>query len=154
MVCCTTVDIKLRDPALICLTASEPSLHCKSVYMGSPVVKSVRSLFHTFVLATCVHNVAAALSFSNTGLTVTLNDIPYYVSPDAVATLPVRTKLSSLAATAGFVPLTVINTPSVTYSENDLAATLSNFTAADDVFQEGFLEGIAYHLPFPSHRMA
>lgn len=121
--------------------------------MGSPVVKGVRALFRTFVLATCIHNVAAALSFSSTGFTVALNDIPYYVPPDAVATLPVRTELSGLAATAGFVPLTVISTPSLTYSENDLAATVSSFAAADDVFQQGFLKGIVLHLPFQSHCM-
>lgn len=82
-----------------------------------------------------------ALLTSN-GMTVTLNDIPYYIPASPVATIECNSKkLGAATSLAGLVPLTVIQTFSLTFSQNDFAAMVANYTASDDVFQAGFLQG-------------
>lgn len=94
---------------------------------------------------------ASAFTFAPTGQTVELDGVPYYVPPAPVATLPTSQRSLHKAAEAagGLVPLTVISTTSLGYSSSDFAATLSGFTASDDVWSEGFLEGTP-HLLFSS----
>ncbi|TKA76728.1 hypothetical protein B0A49_01173 [Cryomyces minteri] len=85
----------------------------------------------------------AAATLSSTGITVTLNDVPYYIPPRSVGTLPANKGLIEAATSAGgLLPLTVISTPSFTYGSSDLAATVASYTASDDVFQDGFLEDV------------
>ena len=86
--------------------------------------------------------VAKAASIVSTGSTLTLNGIPYYLPANPVATLKLSPgPLKSLPSTAGLIPLTVISTTSLSFNQADLDATIANFTAADDVFQAGFVEG-------------
>ncbi|KAK5180323.1 hypothetical protein LTR16_010520, partial [Cryomyces antarcticus] len=74
-------------------------------------------------------------------ITVNLNDVPYYIPPRSVGTLPANRGLIKAATSAGgLLPLTVISTTSFTYGSSDLAATVADYTASDDVFQDGFLE--------------
>jgi len=76
------------------------------------------------------------------GMTVTLNDIPYYVPASPIATIECDSKrLGAIISVAGLVPLTVIQTSSLTFSQNDFDATIAKYMASDDVFQTGFLQG-------------
>ena len=87
-------------------------------------------------------NAVRAASLVSTGSTLTLNGIPYYIPADPIATLRLSSgPLRSLSSAAGLVPLTVISTTSLSFNQADLDATVANFTAADDVFQSGFVEG-------------
>ena len=83
-----------------------------------------------------------AVSFVSTGSTVVLNGIPYYVPAKPVTTFSLRPEqLKSAAAVADLMPLTAIETSRLTFTQKDLDETVANFTAKDDVFQPGFLQG-------------
>lgn len=84
-----------------------------------------------------------AISFESTGSTVILNDVPYYVPPTSVANLRIwGERLQTCASVAGLVPLTVVQTTSLTLSQTDFTAIITNYTSTDDVFQSAFLEGM------------
>lgn len=92
------------------------------------------------VVAAIVGEVQALLT--SNGMTVTLNDIPYYIPASPIATIECDSKrLGASISVAGLVPLTVIQTSSLTFSQNDLDATVAKYMASDDVFQTGFLQG-------------
>lgn len=81
--------------------------------------------------------------FTPTGQTVELDGIPYYLPPNPVATLHAESVLRSKAsASGGWTPLTVIVTNDTKYSSQDLQATITSYTASDDVFSPGFLAAI------------
>ncbi|KAF2104459.1 glutamyl-tRNA amidotransferase [Rhizodiscina lignyota] len=88
-------------------------------------------------LCTCV--VRSALS--STGFTVTLNDVPYYIPPKAIGSVPASTKLSSISPDS-FTPITVVTASSFSYGESELAASVAEFKSSDDVFQDGFMEAL------------
>ena len=91
----------------------------------------------------CLFTSVSAVSFVSTGSTVVLDGIPYYVPASPVTTLRVRhDQFGSAASVAGLVPLTVLETSVSTFTQKDLDATIANYTAIDDVFQLGFLQGI------------
>lgn len=91
----------------------------------------------------CFSSAAYAFTFKSTGQTVRLDGVPYYVPPDAVTTLSTHSALQRAASAAGgLLPVTVVTASSPSYDSSDLAATVANFTATDDVFSEGFLEAI------------
>lgn len=85
-----------------------------------------------------------SFTFTSTGQTVELDGIPYYLPPVAVTTLsgstfgPFR---KAITEAGGLLPLTVVTTSSIDYSASHFAATIANYTATDDVFSAGFLEG-------------
>lgn len=92
------------------------------------------------VAAAIVCEVQALLT--SNGMTVTLNDIPYYVPASPIATVECDAKrLGAITSVAGLVPLTVIETSALTFSQNDFDATVARYMASDDVFQTGFLQG-------------
>ena len=94
----------------------------------------------------CLFTSASAVSFVSTGSTVILNGIPYYVPANPVTTLPVQhDQFGSAASVAGLVPLTVLETSVLTFTQKDFDATIASYTAIDDVFQPGFLQGISLH---------
>ena len=98
-----------------------------------------KSMF--LVLLATVGNICMAQLIS-TGMTVVLNDIPYYIPAAPVATITIHpNQLPVGSSAAGLVPLTVVETTSLTFSQSDLEATIVNYTASDDVFQTGFLQG-------------
>ena len=96
------------------------------------------------LLAAVCNVCTAQILLISTGMTVVLNDIPYYIPASPVATIQIRpNQIIAGSSAAGLVPLTVVETTSLTFNQSDLAAIIANYTASDDVFQAGFLEGIA-----------
>jgi len=79
----------------------------------------------------------ASAALTNTGRTVSLNSIPYYVPPTAVGQIPINAAFGR----TGLVPLTVVNSSSLVYTADQLNTVIPLYTAADDVFQTGFLQG-------------
>ena len=72
-----------------------------------------------------------------TGQTVELNGIPYYVPAAPVLTLHDVPELANLGSLA---PLTVLVSNESTFDAADLRDTVSAYKTADDVWSEGFLE--------------
>lgn len=81
----------------------------------------------------------ASTQFTGTGLSVVLNDIPYYISPFTAGYANIDSYSSSLSTANntiyGFTPVTVVQEA---VAESDLPALFSNYTAVDDVFHDGF----------------
>lgn len=82
----------------------------------------------------------ASAQLTGTGLSVFLNDIPYYISPFTAGYADINSSSASLASASndaiyGFTPVTVIQEA---VAESDLPALFSNYTAVDDVFQIEF----------------
>ena len=83
-----------------------------------------------------------AASIVSTGSTVMLNDNAYYIPAKPIRSIPISSRLlNNMPSVAGLTPLAVISTPSLTFNQADLVATVSNYTSTDDVFQPEFLEG-------------
>ena len=97
-------------------------------------------IFATLVVSLFSLLVSAQVQLTSTGLTVSLNDIHYFVSPYSVGNVSVDgTYLSSAASIHGFYPVTVIQ-QDVTIQ--GIPAIIQNFTNTDDVFQSAFLQAI------------
>ena len=108
----------------------------------SPLTVPQTPMFSLLVLllASLCAVTAEGLSLSSAGLTVVLNDISYYVSPYAVGNVIVNSSaLAGSASVNGFYPITVL---ADSVSSSELGSLVQNFTAADDVFQEAFLQVI------------
>lgn len=99
---------------------------------------------HIPVLAACILHLAQA-TLKNTGTTVVLNDIPYYVSPDSVATMPVFGAFGRAKST-GLLPMTVFTASAAYYTESEMNATVTKYLADDDVFQTEFLDGKSFQM--------
>ena len=97
------------------------------------------SLYLLAIFSVCLHPITASLMF--TGQTLLLNDIPYYVPATPLITLPSFSSLANLVSADGLVPVTVVALPTSNSSLSTLGAVVSGF-AADDVWNEGFLEGM------------
>lgn len=78
--------------------------------------------------------VAAGASLTSTGFTVDLNGLSYYIPPSPVATIAVPRGFQEEL----FTPITVMTTPDVSVDSSYIAAGIANFTATDDVYQDGF----------------
>ena len=83
----------------------------------------------------------AIATFASLGSTVVLNGIVYYIPSTPVGVLQVDLHKIGAAAVADLMPFTMVVTSSLTFSVDDLQAIIANYTASDDVFQEGFLQG-------------
>jgi hypothetical protein len=78
----------------------------------------------------------------STGLSVTLNDIYYFISPYASGHLPLTPSLSSLDKVPnvyGFKAVTVVQGA---VARSELPALFANWTAIDDVFQPAFSQAV------------
>jgi hypothetical protein len=73
------------------------------------------------------------------GKLLTVNGIDYYSGGDAVSSIFTSTDFNS-SQFDDVVPITVIRTDQSTLSKDNLKEIISNYSAADDVFQIGFLE--------------
>lgn len=105
--------------------------------MSFVALLSEHTVFSVVSILLSIHYVHG-VSLLSTGVTVTLNDIPYYIPPDPVTTLSTKLQqLNGVASVGGLVPMTVIDT-----TGEDFSQTVSNYTTTDDVFQDGFLQGI------------
>lgn len=76
----------------------------------------------------------ARAAVSSTGFTVSLTDIDYFLPPKPVARIAGCESLQSLFENEIFAPFTVLSGPS----------SISSFAEEDDVWQEGFLEGMNF----------
>lgn len=109
--------------------------------LSAVLTMSFKSRVLALLAATAIVCEVQALLTSN-GMTVTLNDIPYYIPAAPIATVDCDSKrLGAATSLAGLVPLTVVQTSSLAFSQSEFAATIANYTATDDVFQPGFLQG-------------
>ena len=97
------------------------------------------SLYLLAIFSVCLRPIAASLMF--TGQTLLLNDIPYYVPATPFVTVPSFGSLTNFGSANGLVPVTVVALPSSNSSLSTVEAILSGF-GADDVWNEGFLEGM------------
>jgi len=87
---------------------------------------------------TIISTVTAQLS--SAGLSVTLNDVHYYVSPYSSGKLSVKANdLKSVPSVYGFKPVTVVQGP---LAKSDLKKLLTSWTTTDDVFQYAFAGAI------------
>jgi hypothetical protein len=78
-----------------------------------------------------------------TGSTVNLDGTSYYVPASAVATLKISSQKLKAASTSGedLIPLTVFKDTVSSFSASVLATAVASYTANDDVFSPGFLQG-------------
>jgi hypothetical protein len=74
----------------------------------------------------------AQAAVSSTGFTVSLTDIDYFLPPKPVARIAGCKGLQSLFEDEIFAPFTVLSASS----------SVSRFAKEDDVWQDGFLEGM------------
>lgn len=93
---------------------------------------SFRYILNTFVVFS-LQQVCAAIS--STGFTVSLTDIPYFLPPQSVATLPVAENLKAAFSNETFLPFSILK------SHVGVPSVATQYLAEDDVFQAGFLEG-------------
>ena len=85
-----------------------------------------------------------ASNFAQTGRTVELDGIAYYVPASPVGKLPSSPGPSGASE---LTPLTVVTTNSSSCSSADLSSILGSYSASDDVFSAGFLESIYLQYP-------
>jgi len=76
---------------------------------------------------------------SSTGFTVELGGVSYFLPPKVVTTIAVD-ECKSLFSDAMFAPFTVVQGTGV--SAADITSATAKYLEEDDVFQEGFLEGM------------
>lgn len=87
----------------------------------------LQSLGVAFLLASNAH-----AAVSSTGFTVSLAEIDYFLPPKPIARIAGCNELESLLDDGIFAPITVVSD----------VADVALFAAKDDVWQEGFLEGV------------
>lgn len=86
-------------------------------------------------------------SLVSTGQTVLLDDVPYYIPPDPVGSIPrgllIETTTATSATAGGLLPLTVFNctTSGGPFGAADLQDAVDAYSRLDDVFSSGFLQG-------------
>jgi hypothetical protein len=82
------------------------------------------------------HTVCTA-SFSISGISVSLNGIPYLISPYSRGKVPNNPPgISGSVQVGGLYPMTLLPD----FSSSNFAALVESFTKKDDVFQPGFLQ--------------
>jgi len=81
---------------------------------------------------------AANAAVTSTGFTVSLSDVPYFLPPQAVASLSTES-VKHLFIESDFVPFTVVKDSG--YSAEEIASTTMKYLEVDDVLQEGFFDG-------------
>ena len=92
-------------------------------------------------LALGVHAVSAARAVvQDTGRTLTLDGISYFVPPSPVSAVHNTLALSALKG-AELVPFSVIPTSNIVFDEAALQETVNIWSAQDDVWTESFLTG-------------
>lgn len=80
---------------------------------------------------------AVSAAVSSTGFTVELGEVPYFLPPKVIATVEVTKELFGASP---FVPFTVVKGNGNSVAE--ITAATKSYLEEDDVFQEGFLEGM------------
>jgi hypothetical protein len=102
--------------------------------LGSSLWRVYTSLLLLFLAVSTI----SATSTIDNGKLFTVNSINYY-SGDVVSRI-VTSYFDSPRFDA-IVPMTIIRTEEALLTEEIIKETISNYSATDDVFQTGFLEG-------------
>ncbi len=96
--------------------------------------KVIRALSITLALTASTDAV-----ISESGRTVVVNGINYYVAPEPVATADMLKR--ALSNGVDLIPLTVFADLSSSFTTTAFRFLVGNYTASDDVFNIGFLQG-------------
>jgi hypothetical protein len=91
---------------------------------------------------------SATATVSTSGSTLVVNGISYYAAPEVMTIIDATADQLARAATTGvdLIPLTVIADSSSSFTVPVFRSTVDNYTASDDVFNTGFLQGKQPHL--------
>lgn len=95
---------------------------------------------------------SSAFNFTSTGSTVILSGIPYYVPGTPVGSIPNFNPqiLSGTKCVFGnLVPVTVVETTSVTFNLENLKNTVKEYGTEDDVWGVAFLSGMMCFIKSP-----
>lgn len=104
---------------------------------------SLRSLFACLLLlflpgGLLSTNFVDAAALSSTGVTVSLNGVPYFVSPYSSGKVSVDSiSVAGSVSVGGLFPITILDK---SIMSTDFSLLMANFTARDDVFQAGFIQ--------------
>ncbi|KAK0655616.1 amidase signature domain-containing protein [Cercophora newfieldiana] len=83
----------------------------------------------------------ASAKLAATGLTVTLNDVYYYISPFSSGKVDVPCgSLSAVPKVFGFKPVAIVNQGDV--AQEDVSDLFAKWATIDDVFQPAFADGV------------
>ncbi|KAK0730219.1 glutamyl-tRNA amidotransferase [Lasiosphaeris hirsuta] len=102
---------------------------------------SVRSLGLSLLsLVSCIKLSAASAQLASNGLSVTLNDVYYFISPFSSGKVLVKpTAFPTVPSVFGFKPVTVVQGA---VAEEALPSLFANWSKIDDVFQPAFAQAI------------
>jgi hypothetical protein len=80
---------------------------------------------------------------SESGITVVVNGISYYAAPEPVNIIDATADMLMRASSDGadLIPLTVFADSSSSFTTSVFRSLVANYTASDDVFNIGFLQG-------------
>jgi hypothetical protein len=82
-----------------------------------------------------------AVSLSSSGSSVSLDDIPYFISPYSSGKLSLDgLDVSSCVSVGGLYPITILID---VITEGDFSSLVESFEGEDDVFQHGFLQSMS-----------
>jgi hypothetical protein len=100
--------------------------------------------FAPFVVVSLVFACTASATVSTAGETIVVNEISYYAAPEPVSIISATADMLSSASTTDvdLVPLTVMADSTSQFTTDVFRSIVSNYTASDDVFNIGFLQGI------------
>jgi hypothetical protein len=103
---------------------------------GLPLTVSLLCLFLGRISSGFVH----AVTLSPSGSSVSLDGIPYFISPYSSGKLSLdEVDVSACSSVGGLYPMTLL--PDIT-AESNFSVLLEKFVAEDDVFQVGFLQSM------------
>jgi hypothetical protein len=100
--------------------------------------------FVPFVAIGLVFACTASATVSTAGETIVVNGISYYAAPEPVSIISATADMLSSASTTDMdlIPLTVMADSTSQFTTDVFRSIVSNYTASDDVFNTGFLQGI------------
>lgn len=87
----------------------------------------------------------ASATMSQTGQTVQVDGIDYFVPPTSVSTIDLTSADKSVALNGediDLVPLTVLGDSSISFTGDEFTALVNKYTTSDDVFNKAFLKSI------------
>lgn len=97
--------------------------------------------FRSFALTVIVAASSTYAQLVSTGLSVTFNDVYYFISPYSSGKVDVTSvsALSKVPTVVGFKPVTVVQGAT---AQSDLAGLFSTWEKTDDVYQTGFSQAV------------
>jgi len=108
------------------------------LYLCSSSLSSTMGTFFGLAFLVAV----ASATISPAGQTVVVNGISYYAAPESVSIVAATEDiLSSLSSSGDLIPLTVMEDSSSSFTTSTFRSIVGNYTATDDVFNTGFLQG-------------